>query len=320
MPRFELTTFGETLIRLSVPAGYRLETAASLDVRVGGSETNVACVLAQLGRRCGWVSALPSTPMGRRVQHSLRSCDLDLSAVVWRKSGRVGTYYVEYAHPPRSTTVHYDRAHSCFAGLQPDEIDWDYLLDTRHLHLSGVTIPLSDSARIIVRRALEIAADRRISTSFDVNFRSRLWSPAEAGEAIREILRPGVDILYLSERDARNLFGCTGTPDKVALALLGRFRADHVVVTLGENGVIGGCKEDLHHVAAREVGIVDRVGAGDAMMAGILHGWLNGSLATGLEYGVVLAALAMSQHGDIVRTDAEELDRLVQERDARIIR
>lgn len=67
----------------------------------------------------------------------------------------------------------------------------------------------------------------------------------------------------------------------------------------------------LYSEPAKEVDVIDRIGAGDALAAGVIHGWLGGDLATGLRMGSVLAALALSQHGDIVITTPEELQSLL---------
>lgn len=309
MPRFDVTTFGEGGLRLSVPAGTRIETTDRFDVDVSGAEANVVGALARLGRRCGWVSALPASPPGRRVAHALRSAGIDLGGVVWREAGRVSCYYVEYAAPPRATSVLYDRKDSCFAQLAPTEIDWNYLTDTRHIHLTGLTVPLSAPAGEIVTQAVSHGRARGASISFDVNYRRQLWSPEEARARLLPICR-GVELLFCSQRDAEAVFGCTGEAPAIVRQLQHITGAGAVVMSMGAKGVIGAQGEALHHCPARPVAMIDRIGAGDALAAGVLHGWLEGELGRGLVYGSTLAALAMSQRGDMVITDARELERL----------
>ena len=65
--RYDLLTLGETLLRLSPPGQQRLDQARLFEIAVGGSELNVGCVLARLGRRVAWVSRLPAGPLGRIV-------------------------------------------------------------------------------------------------------------------------------------------------------------------------------------------------------------------------------------------------------------
>lgn len=319
MARLDLTTFGEGGLRLSVPAGRRIETATAFDVDVAGTEANVAGALSRLGWRCGWVSALPDTPPGRRVLNACRGNGVDVSAVIMRAGGKVGCYYVEHAHPPRPTRIHYDRWGTCFAELRLEEIDWRYLLDTRHLHMSGLTVPLSAAAGDIVDRALERARVLGISTSFDVNHRELLWSAEDAGKRLLPLLEE-VDVLFCGRRDAEALFGCGGEPEETARRLAERTGARNVVVSLAADGVVGWDGSETLREAARPVRIVDRIGAGDATVAGVLHGWMKGSLADGLRYGTVMAALALSQAGETVVTDRAELESLLAGDSADIVR
>jgi 2-dehydro-3-deoxygluconokinase len=307
MPRFDVTTYGEGGLRLSVPAGTRLESASRFDVDVAGTEANVVGALARLGWRCGWVSALPATAPGRRVANTLRSAGVDLGAVRWCDEGRVSCYYVEYAAPPRSTTVLYDRNGSCFARFEPRDVDWAYLLDTRHLHLTGLTYPLSGCTRSIITEAMSRARDADVSISLDVNHRDQLWTPAQCRDELLPLCR-GIELLFCSCRDAKKVFGCEGPAKEAVSKLREATGALRVVMSRGDEGVIASGPEGTLECRAQPVRVVDRMGAGDALAAGVLHGWLRGDLAAGLRYGSTLAAMALSQHGDMVITDAQELE------------
>lgn len=319
MPRFDVTTFGEGGLRLSVPAGQRIETTAHFDVSVAGTEANVVGTLSQLGWKCGWVSGLPNSPAGRRVSNAYRSLGIDLSAVVWRQDARVSIYYVEYSEPPRPITVGYDRKDSCVTQLTTSDIDWGYLLDTRHLHMSGITLPLSAASGEIVTEALRKAREKNVTTSFDVNYRNLLWSPEQARERLVPAMRE-VDILFCSLRDAVAVFGCDGEPENVIGQLSDLSSAKNIIVSLSDKGAVGWDGTTVHRVSARAVGVVDRVGAGDAMIAGILHGYLQSDFTKGLSYGTLLAAMAMSQHGETVTTNPAELETLLSGSDCDIVR
>ncbi len=112
-PRFEVTTFGEMLLRLSVPTGKRLEKATRLDIYPAGAEANVASLLARLDRQTCWMGALPKNPLGRMAANALRESGVNLDGVLWQEDGRMGTYYVEFGAPPRGIQVTYDRLNSC---------------------------------------------------------------------------------------------------------------------------------------------------------------------------------------------------------------
>jgi len=311
MPRFDLTTLGEGQLRLCVPAGSRLERADRFDAYVSGTEGNVASTLARLGRPTGWVSALPDSPLGRRVTNEYRLAGVDLGAVRWAE-GRLATYYVEYAVPPRSIQVWFDRRDSCFTRLTSDQVDWDYLLDTRMLHLTGITAALPGPQSLVLEAA-ERASEAGVPIGFDMNYRARLWSAEDARQVVLPLL-DHVDVLCCSLGDAVSVLDVApGAPEEVLRGLAALTGARYVVMSMGADGVLGWDRavDATVRVNARDVVILDRIGAGDAMVAGVLHGVLSGDFARGLHYGAVCAALALGTYGDQLIVDADELERLV---------
>lgn len=308
--RYDLTTLGEMMLRLSVPAGSRLETAGGFDVHPGGAESNLAALLARLGRRTAWAGALPAHALGRLAANHLRMAGVDLSGVHWCAGGRMGTYYVEFSAPPRPIQVIYDRAHSCAAQLTPEEVAWETLLDTRLLHLTGITPALSASCRAVVEEAALRAKAGGAALSFDVNYRQKLWGAEEAAAALAPLLRQA-DILFCGHGDAQRLFHCAGDPSEALRQLAEQAAAEVVVMSVGRAGALAWQGGQVLQVDAAPVAIVDRLGAGDALAAGVLDGWLDGDLPRGLRTGVLLAGLALAQHGDIVVTTREEVDALL---------
>ena len=319
MPRFDVTTFGEGQLRYSVPAGHRLETADQFDVHPADSCGNVTSLLCRLGWSCGWVSALPKNPLGQRIANEFRLAGLDLGAVVWSDIQKVATYYVEYAVPPRSTQVYYDRANTCFSNLALEQIDFDYLLDTRLLHLSGLYMPLSPSVRAITLEAIRRARQKGVPVSFDMNFRRRLWTPEEARRTLQPLLQD-VSVLFCGRSDAKAVLGIEGEPEAIVQQLGQLTPAGHIVTSLSSEGLIGWDRQRFHRQPAREVIILDRIGAGDAMVAGVLHGWLSGDFGLGLRCGALTAALALSQYGDQVLTSRQELEALLDSGSGDIVR
>jgi 2-dehydro-3-deoxygluconokinase len=305
-PRFDVTSLGEMLLRLSVPSGNRLETVTRLDVFPAGAEANVISLLAHLERKACWFGALPRNPLGRLAANALRLAGADTSGIIWRENGRLGTYYVEFGAPPRGIQVTYDRAHSCATQLRVEEINSDALLDTRLLHLTGITPALSSSCREIVLEAIMQAKQRGVPVSFDVNYRQKLWTETEAEEVLSPMMW-GVELLFCSMTDARRLFHCEGTPEEMAEQMLVHSQAHQLVLTIGEGGALLWNGKKWCHEPSRATQIMDRLGAGDALAAGVIHGWLDGDVIQGLRYGVTLSALALSQVGDMVITNKEEL-------------
>jgi 2-dehydro-3-deoxygluconokinase len=310
-PTFDVTAIGEVMLRYSVPVGERLERAQSLALHPGGAEANLLGSLAALGRRCAWISGLPKNPLGHLVENHLRLSKVDTAGIVWSDEGRVGTYYLEFATPPRATQVYYDRADSCAARLHPKQIDWDYTLDTRLIHLTGITPALSSSCLAVTEEAIRRARAAGVAVSFDINYRAKLWSEARAAEVLTPLIQ-GVDILCCGQGDAARLFGASGEPEQIIHQLAELSRAKTVVTSLADEGVMAWDGRRFYHAPARPVQIIDRLGAGDALAAGVIHGWLDGDLARGLEVGTALAAICLSIHGDVVITTPEEVAAVMQ--------
>ncbi len=319
MPRFDVTTIGEGQLRYSVPHGQWLEKATQFDVSVTGTEANVSSLLARLGWTCGWVTSLPTSPLGRRIANEYGSSGLDLSAVVWTDRFRVATYYVEFAGPPKGTHVYYDRENTCFVNMTCDDIDWDYMLDTRLVHISGLTVPLSPTVREIIDELVRRAKAQSIPVSFDMNYRSRIWTPEAAAAGIEPLMQQ-VDVLFFARGDAQRMYGIDGTPEEITRQIGERSPAQTIVTSLSRDGIMAWDREQFYHQPAHKIDVLDRIGAGDAMVAGVLHGWLQGDLAKGLRYGAMTAALALTHYGDAVIVSAEQLEALLDAQHTDIVR
>ncbi len=315
----EVFTFGEAMIRLSVPAGEHLETAATFAVDVAGAEANVAVALARLGRRVEWWSRLPDDPLGRRVRDRLAAAGVDCAAVRLEGSGRVGTYFVELHPPPRATLVVYHREGSPASRMSVAEFPWTRLEAARWLHVTGITPALSPTCRELTKEVVERARAAGCTISFDVNHRAKLWSVDEAAPVLLELVR-AADLVLCTREDAASLFGIVGRPEEVRDELARRSGGEAVVVTDGERGAWWRRGAAAGKVEAVPVTVIDRLGAGDAFAAGVIDGMLDGDLEVGVRQGVVLGALALTTRGDQVVVSRTELDALMAGRMRRVDR
>ena len=313
MSRFDVTTLGEAMLRLSVPAGRHLETMTGLDVHLGGAESNVCAALASLGRRCAWFSRVPGNPLGRYALRTLRAAGIDTSGVVVSEDGRLGTYYVEFAAAPRATEVVYDRSGAAVTGLTAELLEWPLLLDTQVLHLTGITPALSESCFELVLEAAKRAQATGVTVTFDVNYRRKLWTPEQAAGRLEAIF-PHVDVLICGQSDAQAVFGLSGDASEVLTGLGQLTPAQHVVLTQSDAGAAMFVAGKLVQVKAEKVDVVDRLGAGDAFAAGLLDGLLKRDLPLGLAQGAALSALVLAQHGDMLVTTSAELRAVLGER------
>ena len=307
MTSYDLTTVGEGQIRLTVDKGERLSTCRSLRLTPAGSEANVAGLLSQLGRRTAWASVLPQGDLAMRFIQEYSSVGVDLSHVVRVPEGRMALYFMEPGDPPMPARVTYDRLHTPFREIGPETLDWAALLDTKLLFITGITAALTEETACMVSHAVHAAADRGVRVALDVNYRALLWSP-ERARSVLEPLLDKVSILFCSRLDTIKVFGLEGDGPAVNRKLQQRYGVDHVVSTDSTHGVYYSGLGGNRTFEVQAVPVNDRPGAGDAFVAGVLHGHLNGSVLQGIGYGLQSSKFALTHHGDLTRISAAELE------------
>jgi len=309
----DLVGLGEVMLRLAAPPPLRLDQALSLDVQIGGSEANVLAAVSRLGLRTGLITALPAEhAWGDRTVRELWGHGVDCAGVLRRPGSRMGLYFLEYGPPPRAVRVLYDRRESALSQLVPDEVDWGLVRDARMVHLSGITPALGENLRAVIRRACREAQDAGVPISFDVNYRSRLWSAKEARDFLAEVL-PAVRYLFIGSDDAATVFELAGPPEAVLNGLRKIAPAATIALTLGERGAAALAGAVVHRPSRLyTVTTVDRVGAGDAFAAGFLWRVLTGrSVQEAIDAATALAALKCTIWGDIALVRAVEVEELL---------
>lgn len=329
----DVVSFGETMLRLTVGDGMRLETSPSLQIFVGGTESNTLSCLARLGLQTTWLSGLPANPIGQHVETELRRHGVDTSQVVWSdERNRLGTFYAEESPEPLGLRVYYDRVNSACALIKPDAVNYAAIDTARMVHLTGITPAVSEQAREVFRRLLIQAQEKKVPLSFDVNYRGKLWSTHEAASEIEEACQQA-RILFCSRVDATELWGFTGSPEEILRQMAQRFNASGsektIVLTLGSEGSAQWLDGAYDHepVVATEGTI--RFGSGDAFDAGYLYAYLAGPLyrelqdtygVTPLRFGNALAALKRCIPGDIAIVTPADVRALFQKHEGRRFR
>ena len=329
-PQYDLLTLGETLLRLSPPGVQRLDQARQFEVGVGGSELNVACVLARLGRRVAWVSRLPEGPLGRIVEGEARRHGVDTSHIRWMPDARLGLMFFEAGPAPRNARVIYDRKHSAAAGLAFEDAPWQALIEAgAWLHLSGITPALGPSCRALVAHVATLAAGAGKPVSYDLNYRTTLTTTGEARAAL-DTVAPHLQLLVTAERDARAVLGFAEEGERLAEAMAARYGIPMIALTRGPGGAQAGGGADtgdllyaggaLRYAPRYPVEMVDRIGAGDSFVAGLLHGLLDGDLDLAIRLAAYAAAVALATPGDINFFGAEDLAAFHADATGRLIR
>jgi 2-dehydro-3-deoxygluconokinase len=315
---YDVVTFGEAMVRLSPPHSQRLEQTRSLDVNVGGAELNVAVGVTRFGMKSAWVSKLPKNGLGYMIRDRAQEFGVDCSHIVWSDKGRAGIYFVEFGASPRASSVLYDRANSAISMIQPGEVDWPKVFKgSKHFHMSGITPALSASATQVTAEALKAAKKAGCTVSYDLNYRKKLWTPADA-KKVQEPMMADVDVLITTEEDTNVVFGIKEKDyEAVAERLAQTFKIKIVAITLREDlSVLRNNWTAIAYQGGKifkdrkyEVEIVDRVGAGDSFTAGFLYGWIKDKdIQKGVQYGNAFAALKHTVPGDLNWSTLEEVE------------
>jgi 2-dehydro-3-deoxygluconokinase len=307
MSMVELVTFGETMLRFAPPDGDRLETATELDFRTAGAESNVAIAAARLGVDAAWCSKVPNSALGRRVLTELRSHGVQ-PLVTRSDDHRQGTYYLEHGGEPRGTNVIYDREAAAVTTMTPDALPLEAIGDASYVATTGITPALSEQLRETTRHLLETARSADTTTVFDCNYRSKLWSKAEAQSCFRELFEH-VDLLVVPERDARAVLDREGSPEAIAAGLAADHDVDTVVLTRGAEGALAYDSGQHDEQQAIEAETYDPIGTGDAFVGGFLASRIDGdSIERALSYGAATAALKRTIGGDLAVVTPEEVE------------
>jgi 2-dehydro-3-deoxygluconokinase len=307
----DLVTFGETMLRLSPLGEEPLQMADGFDCRTGGAESNVAVGGQRLGAEATWISKLPDSELGHKVVNELHEYGID-TEVVWSDEGRQGVYFFEEGNDPLAANVIYDRADAAVTTATVDELATQRVRDADTFYTSGITPALSETLFDTVGDLLQLAEDAGTRTAFDVNYRSKLWPPRAAKDALTDLF-PAIDVLVVAERDAENVLALDGAAEDMARALVDDYEFETVVVTRGEEGSLA-----LHEGAVYEQGVfesetVDPIGTGDAFVGAFLARRIAGdTIETSLEYGAAAAAVKRTLPGDMLSAPGAAIEAVVE--------
>jgi 2-dehydro-3-deoxygluconokinase len=336
---YDVVTLGECMIRLSPPGHERLEFARHLEVWVGGGEYNVSYALARLGLKTAWVGGLPKNPLGQLILNHGRGVGVNMEHVVLvpydgvGKENRVGLNFTEVGTGLRPSVTMYDRGHSATSRIRPGDIDWKQLFaqrGTRWFHLGGIFTALSDNSAEVAKEAMAVAKKAGIIVSYDLNFRSKLWSSKRAQEVTRPLVQY-MDFVIGNEEDFQKVLGfevegvdetLRQLPTENYKKMVGRVIETYphlhgVGTTLREvvSGLVNHWSAILYYGGAfyesrryENLEIEDRVGGGDGFASGLIYGFLNSmSPADCTELGAAHGALLQSTRGDTSMITLEEV-------------
>ncbi|TDD35295.1 sugar kinase [Actinomadura sp. KC06] len=298
-PGPDLVTFGETMARLENPVVGPMRHARTLDLGVGGAESNAAIGLCRLGGTAAWFGRVGDDEFGRLITTVLAGEGVRLGHTVVDRSAPTALLFKE-RRSGTLTRVQYYRTGSAGSRLRPSDVPHDLIRSARVLHVTGITAAISGTARQALDDAVETARDAGVPVSLDLNYRRALWTPAEAGECLRNLTKRA-DLVFATEEEARLVVPGDEAADELAglAASLAALGPRDVLIKRGAAGVVALCEGRLHVQPAHSVPVIDPVGAGDAFAAGYLAEFVRGRpVAERLDTATAAGAYAVTVRGD----------------------
>lgn len=279
----KVVTLGEIMLRLSPLSSKRFIQADLYEAQYGGAEANVAVALANWGERVCFVSKVPKNEIGEGAVGALRKYGVQTDFVV-RGGERMGLYFLEKGAAQRPSKVIYDRKGSAFALSEKSEYDWNAIFaGADWFHVTGITPALGEGAEGIAQKACEAAKKSGTAVSFDINYRSSLWSKDRAEKVLDKILG-NVDVCITNASQMRDFYGIAEQGGgcgcvHAAAYLKERYGIGHTAFTYRETDKAGresiyACVSDgkSEWISDRyAVGTIGRIGGGDAFAAGQIY-------------------------------------------------
>jgi 2-dehydro-3-deoxygluconokinase len=349
---YDLLALGECMLRLSPPGHQRIELTPVFEAYAGGGEYNVAYALSRYGLRAGWISRLVDNPIGHFIRNHAQTSGMDTSEVAWvpydgvGRTDRIGINFTEIGIGVRASTSIYDRGNTAVSHMKPGDIDWKKIFSkkkARWFHTGGIFTALSDGCAGVVLEAMKAAHETGTVVSYDLNYRSKLWSADKSIEITKNLI-PYIDVIIGNEEDFQKSFGCSikgidanlqTLPVEVYKEMVKKIISQYshfqvIGTTLREvtSGLLNNWSAIMYSQGKFyqskkycNLEVEDRVGGGDGFCSGIIYGMLNGLPPEEcIELGAAHGALLQSTRGDTSMVTMEEIRYVMNGGSARIKR
>jgi 2-dehydro-3-deoxygluconokinase len=347
----DLLALGALVHRLD-PGVVPFRKATACTIHVSGGEFNTAANLSDCFRmRTGVASAMVEYPIGDLIAGRVRSMGVTPFYKMFKHDGAWGpnmaAVYSDRGHGVRAPVVFYNRSNEAAAQLKPGDFDWDgiFTAGVRWFHSGGIFASLSSTTADLIIEGMEAAKKHGAVTSFDLNYREKLW--AASGGATRAVdvlarIVKHVDVLVGNEEDLQKGLGIPG-PEVAAKSALDPTAffgmIDRVIGTYPQIKVVATTLRDVLSTSRHtwsavawiggetfvaptcDIDVYDRVGGGDGFASGLFYGLLTGvtpeqSVRLGWAHGALLATYP----GDTTMATLEQVQAFAKGGSARIQR
>ncbi|WP_034256992.1 sugar kinase [Adhaeribacter aquaticus] len=332
MEKGKVLAFGELLWRLA-SVSKTFGPAEHLQVFPGGAEANAVSNLGLWQIPISYLTVVPDNELSAKALGELENAGVDTSVTI-KQGDRMGLYFLLSANGLTTGQVVYDRKYSAFSQLTPGMIDWETILDDYSwFHWSALTPALSENLAGVCKEALEVAHRKGLTISVDLNYRNRLWDYGKTPLEIMPELVQYCDIIMGNIWASNKMLGTpidesldrnTGVEryleyaELTSKAIIEKHpQCKHVAFTYrfmdnpGHNLFYGtyydGSKQ--YNSAVYETNeLIDRIGSGDAFMAGLIYSLYNGLAGQEvIDFTTSAAFQKLFVHGDFGKSTLEQV-------------
>lgn len=348
----DFLSLGALVHRLD-PGVIPFRKARSVEIHVSGGEYNVAANLSDcFGLKTGVATAMVKYPIGELVQARVRETGVTPFYKWFDHDGvrgpNIATVYSDRGAGVRPPVVFYNRSNEAGALLKPGDFDWASIFSrgVRWFHSGGIFSALSETTSELIIEGMKAAKAAGAVTSFDLNYRAKLWASvggAEKGVQVIKRIVENVDALIGNEEDLQKGLGIAG-PDVATtkskldpdtfFTLIDRVVDQHPNVKLVATTLREVHTTNRHDWAAVlwldgkryvsptcQLDVVDRIGGGDGFAAGLIYGLLSGRTPEdALRLGWAHGALLTTFPGDVSMAKLDEVEALAKGGSARVQR
>lgn len=312
------------MLRLSTPGHARFTQAQAYIPTFGGSDANVGASLAVMGVPAAHVTVFPANDLGKAATQAYATVGMDTQYISYA-GPRIGTYFVENGAAMRGSRIIYDRAGSSFALAPSSSYQWEQIFaEAQWFHFTGITPALSESCAQACLEGATLARKMGLTVSCDVGYRSNLWQWGKKPIEVMPALVEQCDIIVCSKSDAADMLeialeGEENNFSAFCKKIITRFPNVKKIIntkrgqlSASHNTLIGQCFSEDRLLKTRLMdipNIVDRIGGGDAYMAGFIYGQIIGwDDEKSLNFAVAASALKHTIEGDINLATVTEIE------------
>lgn len=290
----DLYTFGEAMALFLASDTDSVLTARTYTRSTAGAEGNVAVGVSRLGLSAHFFTLMGNDQLGSAVLADFATEGVDVSGVK-----RVDSFSSAMIRNPGTTApveASYLRKGAAASLMRPEDLDVSVIAQSRWLHTTGITCAISTSAAATAAAGLELARQRGIKKSFDLNIRRKLWSEDQAQKVLEPLARD-VDLLIGGEDEYCVVFDTSDSQE--ALRIAASRNNSLAIMTKGPEELRYALDGQVHVVRPPQVKSIDPVGSGDAFTSGVISGLLGGlTAADAIAQGTISGARVASQFGD----------------------